>query len=162
MSLFFAIKKQYLPLLYKDWWRQLPIAYYNSLCTRCASSLCSVARTSISLEPSSVFVLAALWMGRGLLLFRYSTLSKSQNTIPIYSPSILVLNFTHLGWSYYPYTLSPGKPSIFTFNSNLLKTSYLSSRFCTHPCLPSYNLSPTLFVNRILISCRCLYTSPLP
>lgn len=99
-------------------------------------------------------------MGRGLLLFRYSTPSENQNTIPIYCPSMLVLHFTHLGWSYYPYTLSPTKSNNFTSNSNIFKTSYLSYCFWKHTCLPLYNPSPLFFVNRILVSCRHLYIYP--
>lgn len=85
-------------------------------------------------------------MGRGLLLFRYSTPSENQNTIPIYCPGILVLNFTHLDWSYYPYTLSPTKSSNFTSNSNIFKTLYLSYCFWKHTCLSLHNPSPLFFV----------------
>ena len=105
-------------------------------------------------------------MGRGLLRFRYSTPSENQNTIPIYCPSMLGLHFTHLGWSYYPYTLFPTIccPQLlsnnFTSNSNIFKTSYLSYCFWKHICLPLYNPSPLFFVNRILVSCRHLYTYP--
>ena len=105
-------------------------------------------------------------MGRGLLRFRYSTPSENQNTIPIYCPSMLGLHFTHLGWSYYPYTLFPTIccPQLlsnnFTSNSNIFKTSYLSYSIWKHTCLPLYNPSPLFFVNRILVSCRHLYTYP--